>query len=144
MPQKWLTMADYAKLHQISREAVRQAVKAGRIEHNGRTGRACRVRGEISGSSKISRPNDPIEEALQAARIEKISLNTELQKLKNKEMRDALFREWSGILIDEYLRAFTPVKPWLHPFNWTRQSWRNSGICMTNARPISFRQFETG
>ena len=110
--KQWLTMAEYARQHGYCRSGIFRAVRTGRLESNGRTGRACRVRGEISGSSKISRPNDPIEEALQAARIEKIRLNTELQKLKNKETRDAMRRNVAEIFIEEYIRAFTPVKPW--------------------------------
>ena len=48
MAAKWLTMAEYARRNGITREAVRQAVKNGRIEHNGKTGRECRVRGPLA------------------------------------------------------------------------------------------------
>ena len=113
MPQKWLTMADYAKLHQISREAVRQAVKAGRIEHNGKTGRDCRVRGDLAESSRITVPassSDTPNQPLADAKLEKLRADIELQRQRLKENRDAIRRETAEIFIEEYVRAFAPVK----------------------------------
>lgn len=43
----WLTQSDAARRLGVSREAIRQAIAAGRIDWNGRTGRDCRVRGEL-------------------------------------------------------------------------------------------------
>lgn len=113
MAQKWLTMADYAKLHKISREAVRQAVKAGRIEHNGKTGRDCRVRGDLAESSRITVPASSPEaqnQPLADAKLEKLRADIELQRQRLKENRDAIRRETAEIFIEEYVRAFAPVK----------------------------------
>lgn len=43
----WLTQADAARRLGVSREAIRQAIAARRIEWNGKTGRDCRVRGDL-------------------------------------------------------------------------------------------------
>lgn len=113
MAQKWLTMADYAKQHKISREAVRQAVKAGRIEHNGKTGRDCRVRGDLAESSRITVPAsspDAQNQPLADAKLEKLRADIELQRQRLKENRDAIRRETAEIFIEEYVRAFAPVK----------------------------------
>lgn len=43
----WLTQSDAARRLGVSREAIRQAIAARRIEWNGKTGRDCRVRGDL-------------------------------------------------------------------------------------------------
>lgn len=43
----WLTQADAARRLGVSREAIRQAIASRRIEWNGKSGRDCRVRGDL-------------------------------------------------------------------------------------------------
>lgn len=43
----WLTQSDAARRLGVSREAIRQAIAARRIDWNGKTGRDCRVRGDL-------------------------------------------------------------------------------------------------
>ena len=43
----WLTQSDAARRLGVSREAIRQAIAARRIEWNGKSGRDCRVRGDL-------------------------------------------------------------------------------------------------
>ena len=43
----WLSQSDAARRLGVSREAIRQAIAARRIEWNGKTGRDCRVRGDL-------------------------------------------------------------------------------------------------
>ena len=52
--KQWLTQAEFARAHGISREAVRQAVLNGRLESNGKSGRDCRVRGELAESARCT------------------------------------------------------------------------------------------
>lgn len=54
--KEWITQAEYARVHGISREAVRQAVLNGRLESNGKRGRDCRVRGSLAESARNTVP----------------------------------------------------------------------------------------
>lgn len=118
MAAKWLTMAEYARRNGISREAVRQAVKAERIEHNGKTGRECRVRGELMESTRIAvpavKPSDQSADlpaaSLAEVKLEKLRADIELQRQRINENRDAMRREFAEAVIEEYLRAFAPLK----------------------------------
>lgn len=108
---KWQTMAEYARQKGISREAVRQAVQTGRIEHNGKTGRECRVRGEMAESARITMtPSKEKTSALADAKLEKIRADIEIQKQRIRENRETVFREFALFAAEEYLRAFAPVK----------------------------------
>lgn len=50
----WLTQSDAARRLGVSREAIRQAIAARRIEWNGKTGRDCRVRGNLLPARTLS------------------------------------------------------------------------------------------
>lgn len=56
MNDDWITMAAYAARAGMSRPGVLKAVREGRLESNGRTGRECRVRGEIMPSTYAAEP----------------------------------------------------------------------------------------
>lgn len=110
MNDQWLTMSEYARQHGISREAVRRAVKAGRIEHNGKTGRECRVRGDLAESSRIIVAPNRSEKALTDIKLEKLRADIDYQRQRIKETREAMRRNVAEIFIEEYIRAFAPVK----------------------------------
>jgi len=108
---KWQTMAEYARQKGISREAVRQAVNSGRIEHNGKTGRECRVRGEMAESARVTvTPSKEKNSELAKAKLEKLRTDIEIQKLRIRENRETVFREFADFVAEEYLRSFAPVK----------------------------------
>lgn len=56
MNDDWITMAAYAARAGMSRPGVLKAVREGRLESNGKTGRECRVRGEIIPSVQAGEP----------------------------------------------------------------------------------------
>ena len=112
MAEQWLTMAQYAKSHGISREAVRKAVKVGRIESNGKTGKDCRVKGPMAESVRIIVKDSPVGD-LAEAKLEKLRADVALQQQKIRSNRIAFRREFSEAVIEEYLRAFAPVKTFL-------------------------------
>lgn len=62
----WLTQSEAARRLGVSREAIRQAIAARRIDWNGRSGRDCRVRGDLQQTGTLpplsraaKRPADP-------------------------------------------------------------------------------------
>ena len=114
MPAKWLTMAEYARRHGISREAVRQAVKAGRVEHNGEAGRACRVRGELAEPVRaVSSPAAPTggeDGRLADVKLEKLRVEVGLQRQRLQENIRESRRRYVELLVEEYVRAFSPFK----------------------------------
>lgn len=113
MASRWLTMAEYAQQRGISREAVRKAVRAGRIEHNGKTGRECRVRGEMAESARLTLPPNPTgakNTELADVKLEKLRADIELQRMRINQNRSAQRREFAEIFIEEYVRAFAPLK----------------------------------
>ena len=110
--EHWQTMAEYARSNGISREAVRQAVSAGRLESNGKSGRACRVRGKLAESSRtvIRRGKSENNSELTDAKLEKLRADTALQKQKITENIELSRRAYIGLIVEEYIRAFSPLK----------------------------------
>ena len=106
--EHWLTMAEYARRTGISREAVRQAVAAGRIETNGKSGRDCRVRGKLAEPAKTVVKDKNTD--LADAKLEKLRADIELQKQKIVENIELSRRSYVNILVEEYLRSFAPLK----------------------------------
>ena len=110
--KEWFTQSEFARAHGISREAVRQAVLTGRLESNGKRGRDCRVRGELVESARITVPNASSSTAgdLAEAKLQKLLADIELQRQKISENIDLQRRSYIGIIIEEYTKAFAPLK----------------------------------
>ena len=110
--KEWFTQSEFARAHGISREAVRQAVLNGRLESNGKRGRDCRVRGELVESARITVPNASSSTAgdLAEAKLQKLLADIELQRQKISENIDLQRRSYIGIIIEEYTKAFAPLK----------------------------------
>lgn len=110
MAARWLTQSEYARRNGITREAVRQAVSAGRLETNGKAGRACRVRGVLD-HARNPQPKTPADrEDLASARLEKLRADIELQRQRIDANVEAMRREFAEIMLEEYARAFAPMK----------------------------------
>ena len=101
---EWVTMAEYARRESMARSSILQAVREGRLESNGQTGRACRVRGKIAGSYRQFTPEQYAE--FQRLKIEKLRLDTELLKWKSPEYRREQRRKWTEVFIEAYLAGF--------------------------------------
>ncbi len=119
MPGKWWTQAEYAARHGISRSAVRQAVKAGRLESNGKSGHACRVRGALAETAKLTVPKNPqMSEAetaeytlrMQLAKIAKLEADVELSRQRLLENRCRQYLEFAALIAEVYNRCFTPIR----------------------------------
>ena len=113
MAAKWLTMAEYARRNGITREAVRQAVKNGRIEHNGETGRACRVRGPLAEPVHAVAPatsNTAADTRFAEAKLEKLKADVELQRQRIAANINESRRAYVEMILEEYVQAFTPFK----------------------------------
>ena len=110
--KEWVTQSEFARAHGISREAVRQAVLNGRLESNGKRGRDCRVRGELAESARITVPNASSSTAgdLAEAKLQKLLADIELQRQKISENIDLQRRSYIGMIIEEYTKAFAPLK----------------------------------
>lgn len=109
--KQWLTQAEFARAHGISREAVRQAVMNGRLESNGKCGRDCRVRGELAESARIAAPAvSSTAGDLAEAKLQKLLADIELQRQKISENIDLQRRSYIGMIIEEYTKAFAPLK----------------------------------
>lgn len=111
MSEKWQTMAEYARTEGISREAVRQAVLAGRLQSNGKTGRQCRVKGPLAQTVRIK--TDSAEEnpgKLADAKLAKLLTDVELQKQKLFINIQNSRRFFIQMIVEEYITAFAPLK----------------------------------
>ena len=106
-------MAEFARRNGISRPAVLQAVRDGRVESNGKTGRDCRVRGKLAEPERGPRANRVMAGAelsdLSAAKLEKLKADTALQTQRLKENREAEWRQFAEAVSEEYLQAFSPL-----------------------------------
>lgn len=108
--EHWLTMAEYARRNGISREAVRQAAAAGRIETNGKSGRDCRVRGKLAETVRTVVKSGGEKSELADAKLEKLRADIKLQEQKITENIELSRRSYVNILVEEYIRAFAPLK----------------------------------
>lgn len=113
--KQWLTQAEFARAHGISREAVRQAVLNGRLESNGKSGRDCRVRGELAESARITIPDASSTGSstagdLAEAKLQKLLADIELQRQKISDNIELQRRQYIGMIISEYTKAFSPLK----------------------------------
>lgn len=110
MTGPWLTLAEYARRHGVTSEAVRQAANAGRLETNGKTGRDRRVRGLMAGSASSPAAEDGSSTPLVEARLEKLRADVELQRQRIRENVDEARRAYIELVLEEYVRAFSPFK----------------------------------
>lgn len=95
---QWLTQTEYAKAKGVTVQAVTKMIRTGRVETNGKSGRECRVRAITSDS------------LLESARIEKIHADIDLQRMKLSDRVDQIRRECYDQILEEYERAFAPLK----------------------------------
>lgn len=108
-----LTMAEYARLHNMSQPAVKKAIQSGRLQSNGKVGHDCRVWGKLAESSRITVPasaSDAPNQPLADAKLEKLRADIELQRMRINQNRSSQRREFAEIFIEEYVRAFAPLK----------------------------------
>lgn len=113
MAAQWLTMAEYARRNGITREAVRQAVKNGRIENNGKTGRECRVRGPLAEPVHAVAPatsNPAADTRLAEVKLAKLKADVELQRQRIAANVNESRRAYVEMILEEYVQAFTPFK----------------------------------
>ena len=109
--KEWITQAEYARVHGISREAVRQAVLNGRLESNGKRGRDCRVRGSLAESARNTVPAVSTTVGdLASAKLQKLLADIELQRQKISDNVELQRRQYINLIIESYLKAFAPLK----------------------------------
>lgn len=93
-----MTQAEYARQKGISRSAVFQAIRAGTIGWNGKTGHACRV-WELA-EEKTD---------LLTTRIEKMKTETALKRQQIDANRKNDFRTITGIFVEALKTAYAPL-----------------------------------
>ena len=96
-----MSQSDFARAKGVSCAAVAKMIRTGRVETNGKKGRDCRVREKTEATS------------LEAARIEKIKADVELQRQKLSSNIDLIRREAAEIVMEEFIQAATPFKIWV-------------------------------
>lgn len=105
-----VTMAQYARLHGISQAAVLKAVREGRLNSNGNTGRCARVWGKIL-NARNPQPKSPADrEDLAEARLEKLRADIEVQRQKLETTERERRKEIGEIMLEEYHKAFAPMR----------------------------------
>ena len=96
MKQK-VTMAEYARDHHLSHEAVRKAVREGRLRSNGKRGRECRIIVE-DGPEEESKDQTPAYKKYLAARCRKVKSDARLAELQDetriREIREEAIMEF--------------------------------------------------
>lgn len=97
-PEIGIPQAEYARQKGISRSAVFQAIRAGTLGWNGKTGRACRV-WELA-EEKTD---------LLTTRIEKMKTETALKRQQIDANRKNNFREMCGIFTEALKTAYAPL-----------------------------------
>jgi hypothetical protein len=107
MKQK-VTMAEYAREHSISHEAVRKAVREGRLRSNGKRGRECRVIVEDGPEEEEdvgSKGQSPAYRKYLAARCRKVKADARLAELQD----ETRIREIREEAITEFIDSLEPI-----------------------------------
>ena len=115
---RWVHHAQFARLYEISRNAVSKAVKAGRlVAKNGLVDAEVDIRATRTREPSNERKRDPepqatgsLTEQLQRAKLAKIQADTVIQEQKDARTRE----EWRRRDMEEFGQAFAetfaPVK----------------------------------
>ena len=121
---EWMTQAEFARKEGVSRMAVNQAIRAGRLRTNGKTGRACRINAECTLASTRTNipaslknvPNAGEEQhpsamtGYQEARTKKLLAEIEAANYRNEQKYNEMLRQVSEKQFELYSAAFAPVK----------------------------------
>lgn len=131
---KWVTQSEYARRYGISREAVHQAIHAGRLATNGKSGRECRV--DASVDIADTRKQEPAQsETLIDARLRKLQVDTEYQRQRIQANRKEMMREVSELMLEEFCKSFAPLKKHITSLRLSREHLsefkRIVGGCLT-------------
>jgi len=105
--ERFLTMTEYARERAVSHEAVRKAVREGRLRSNGKRGRECRVIVEDDPDGEAA-PKDSNSEAYKkylAARCRKVKADAKLAELQE----ETRIREIRSAAITEFLDSLDAV-----------------------------------
>ena len=137
----WLTQSDAARRLGVSREAIRQAITARRIEWNGKSGRDCRVRGDLlpartlppltrapkdpairtgkspDASTQTRTPKTPAQntpaDQLIDARLRKLESDIALQTMRLESHKQEIYNQALSDFQAAYESAFAPLKKFL-------------------------------
>lgn len=108
---KWLTQSEYARIARVNPSTIARAIKAGRLETNGKTGKDCRVRGPMVDR----RGNARKQKVLQAQEkgeldIEKARVDVELKLQKLASVQRDQRRAYMQTVSDVFVQTFAPLK----------------------------------
>lgn len=103
--KKLLTMAEYARERSVSHEAVRKAVREGRLRSNGKRGRECRIIVEDGPEEDGGKAQSPEYKRYLAARCQKVKADARLAELQE----ETRIREIRSEAIAEFLDSLDAV-----------------------------------
>lgn len=134
---EWVTQSEFARKEGVSRMAVNQAIRAGRLRTNGKTGRACRINAECTLASTRTNipaslknvPNAGEEQhpsamtGYQEARTKKLLAEIEAANYRNKQKYNEMLRQVSEKQFELFSSAFAPVKDMLINLNLSARQY---------------------
>ena len=104
--KKMMTMAQYAREKSVSHEAVRKAVREGRLRSNGKRGRECRVIVEDGPEEEDGgKAQSPEYKRYLAARCRKVKADAKLAELQE----ETRIREIREKAITEFIDSLEPI-----------------------------------
>lgn len=111
---KPVTQATYAKIHGVSRSAVNQAIKSGRLKLvNGKLDAEVSLlttRQKNPGGRKSVIDDENLGAALLRARVGKLIVDAEAGQQKLDRYRDELLRQFSALAVESFYDAFAAFK----------------------------------
>lgn len=111
---KPVTQATYAKIHGVSRSAVNQAIKSGRLKLvNGKLDAEVSLlttRQKNPGGRKSVIDDENLGAALLRARVDKLIVDAEASQQKLDRYRDELLRQFSMLAVEAFYDAFAGFK----------------------------------
>jgi molecular chaperone GrpE (heat shock protein) len=106
MKKTLMTMAEYARAHNLAHASVRQAVREGRLRSNGKRGRECRVIVEDGPEEEDGGKAQSTEyKRYLAARCRKVKADAKLAELQE----ETRIREIREKAITEFIDSLEPI-----------------------------------
>lgn len=109
---EWMTQSEYSRRTGIATTTIRDAITSGRLETNGMTGHACRVRGRMAPAKRDLARKRKIATAQQKndLDLEKTRVDVELKLQRLDSIRRDQRRSYMSEICDAFMQAFAPLK----------------------------------
>ena len=137
----WMTQSEYSRRTGFAMATIHDAIEAGRLETNGQSGRACRVRGRLIPAQPAGSRKRKIAATQQKTdlELEKVRVDVELKMQRLEAIQREQRRTYMSCICAAFLQAFAPFKGKLVELRLSPEQLAD----LQNAVESALKDFET-